>query len=175
MTQRLSYEDSYRFLQSNGWEGPGDIPPICDHIPRYDDEVLCLSFFRTMIEDGKLENLTLPRTYFSRTQIDRTSFRNTDLTESVANWNNFEEVDFTDADLSGFDFRACEIVRTNFSGADLTRADLRCCSLVFCDFSSAKMGGTKMTRETGMLLDLSELQQAQIDWHEDDGEDPDGG
>jgi uncharacterized protein YjbI with pentapeptide repeats len=175
MSERLSYEDSYRFLQSSGWEGPGDVPPICDHIPRYDDEVLSLSFFRTGIEDATLEDLTLPRTYFSRSQIDRTSFRNTDLTESVANWNNFEDVDLSSADLTRFDFRACEILRTKFVDADLTEADLRCCSFEACDFTGATMTRTKLTRDTGRSLNLSAAQRAEIEWHEEDGEEPDGG
>jgi len=175
MTQRLPYEDSYRFLQSSGWEGPGDVPPICDHIPRYDDDVLCLSFFRTFIEDATMENLTLPRTYFSRTQIERTSFQNTDLTESVANWNNFEDVDFSKANLTRFDFRACEILRSKFIEADLTEADLRCCSIDECDFTNANMTRTKLTSATGKTLKLSATQRQQIEWHADDGEEPDGG
>jgi uncharacterized protein YjbI with pentapeptide repeats len=175
MTPRLSYEDSYRYLQREGWEGEGDVPPLCDHIPRYDDEVLCLSFFRTMIEGGNLENLTIPRTYFSRTQIDRTSFRNTDLTESVANWNNFEDVDFSGADLTRLDLRGCEVIRTKFRGAILKDADLRCGSFEDCDFTDADMNGTKLTRETGAGLLLSSMQKAEINWHDEDGEEPDGG
>jgi len=153
----------------------GNIPPICDHIPRYDDEILCLSFFRTVVEDAKMEDLTIPRTYFSRSQIERTSFRNSEMTESVANWNNFEDVDFSGANLTRFDFRACQIDRVKFVGADLTSADLRCCAFDGCDFKDANMNGTRLTRMVGEPLDLSPTQRTQVEWHDDDGEEPDGG
>lgn len=46
--RRASYEDSVRRLQKNYLE-PGDIPPMPDRMPRYDDEQLRVSFFRTFV------------------------------------------------------------------------------------------------------------------------------
>jgi len=175
VSERLSYEDSYRFLQREGWEGPGEIPQIPEQPPKYDDEVLGLSFFRTWVEDAKLENLTIPRTYFSRSKISRTSFIGTDMTESVANWNDFEEVNFSSSDLTGVDFRACALRRVRFDNAVMKSADLRCCGFEGCTFVGADLTGAKITREAEALLGLSPEQREQVSWQEDDGPDPEGG
>jgi BTB/POZ domain-containing protein KCTD9 len=175
MNERLSYEDSFRFLQSEGWEGPGDIPPLPDRPPRYDDETLGLSFFRTFVKDAKLEYLTIPRTYFGRSQIDNVSLAGSDLHESVANWNDLNQVDFSMADLRAFDFRGCVLRRIRFDGALLNGADLRCCSIEDCSFVDADMTGAHITRDTGASLCLSAQQREQIIWHDEDGPEPDGG
>jgi hypothetical protein len=53
-----------------------------DRIPRYDDgQPWGVNFFRTMLSENDLSNLTLPRTYFGRLQISNVSFRDTDFTE----------------------------------------------------------------------------------------------
>ena len=122
-----------------------------------------------------MENLTIPRTYFSRSTIIKTSFAGTDLTESVANWNDFEDVDFTEADLTRFDFRGCDLKRILFRGAILRDADLRCCNFEECSFADADLSGAKITREAGISLTLSEVQQKQVSWQDDDGPEPDGG
>ncbi len=173
--ERLSYEESYRFLQREGWEGAGEVPPLPERPPNYFDEVLGLSFFRTYVEDGKMENLTIPRTYFSRSEVRRTSFAGTDLTESVANWNDFEEVDFSRADLTRFDLRASVFRRVRFESAILYDADLRWCHFEECIFEGANLAGARITRETGLGLGLSMVQLEQVDWQEEDGEEPDGG
>ena len=67
---RLNYEDSCRALKRIGHLEIGAIPPCPDHRPRFDDdEPLGLSFFRTSLSDGDMENLTLPRTYISKSEI----------------------------------------------------------------------------------------------------------
>jgi len=71
---RLSYEDSCRALQSRKIIDPGDIPPLPPRPPRYDDEVLGVSFFRTELADTKLEHLTLPHTFFGRSEIRGSRF-----------------------------------------------------------------------------------------------------
>ena len=175
MTNRLSYEESFRFLQREGWEGEGDIPPIPERPPRYDDDNLGLSFFRTWVNQATMENLTIPRTYFSRSAIGKTSFAGTDLTESVANWNDFEDVDFTFADLTRFDFRGCALRRIEFRNAVLKDADLRHCALEECSFTNADLTGAKITVEVGVSLALSPEQRKQISWQDEDGAEPDGG
>jgi hypothetical protein len=175
MSERLSYEDSFRVLQREGWEAEGPLVPMLSRAPRYDDEVLGVSFFRTLVEGSKFDNLTLPRTYFSRSEIRQSSFVDADLHESVANWNDVEDVDFSRADLSRFDFRGCDLQGVNFDDAVLVDADLRCCGFRNCSFVGADLTRTKITREAGALLPLSAEQRSQIDWQETDGPDPDGG
>ena len=175
MPERLSYQDSCKFMQREGWLGEGDIPPLPQQPPRYDDEILGVEFFRTYVENARLENLTIPRTYFSRTEIRGSSFAGSDLSESVANWNDFKDVDFSFTDLSGFDFRGCNLVQVRFQGANLRNADLRCCGFEDCDFSAADLTGAKFTKEAGADMNLSGLQRQTIDWHDEDGPDPDGG
>ena len=180
MPERLSYEESYRSLQRQKWRGEGDIPPMPSHPPRYDDEVLGLEFFRTWLDGLKgadLTNMTLCRTYFGRSEINSVSFANSDLSESVANWNDFNLVDFTSADLSRVDFRGNNVAECGFINTNFTDADLRCCSFEQCNFSGALMARAKMTRATGETLVLSDShsQRLEIDWHDTDGDEPDGG
>jgi uncharacterized protein YjbI with pentapeptide repeats len=178
MTNRLSYQDSFRSLQKQDWLKPGNPPPIPAKPPAYDDENLGIEFFRTWLDGAKgadFRNLTLPRTYFGRSQINNISFENSDLTESVANWNDFIDVDFSRSDLTRLDLRGCQLLRTNFTECKLTGADLRCCSFVDCNFKAANLTGTKLTRACGDLIALSQEQQAVVDWQEEDGDEPDGG
>jgi hypothetical protein len=172
---RLSYEDSCRALQSRQIIEAGDIPPLPQRSPRHDDEVLGVSFFRTMVADSKMEHLTLPRTFFGRSEIRATSFRDTDLSESTANWNDFIDVDFSAADISRSDLRACVFERVRFSGAKLAGVDFRHCGFKACDFSGADLTGAKLTKKAGAALHLSSEQQGVVDWQAEDGEEPDGG
>jgi uncharacterized protein YjbI with pentapeptide repeats len=175
MSQRLSYDESCRALQREKLIDQGDIPPFPKRPPRYDDEVLGASFFRTMLADAKLEHLTLPRTFFGRSEIRAASFQNTDLSESTANWNDFEDVNFSSADLSRCDLRGCVLRRVRFIGARLAGADFRHCSFTDCDFTGADLAGAKFTRKAGARLHLSSEQQGVIDWQADDGKEPEGG
>lgn len=175
MSQRLSYEESCRALQRAQIIDEGEIPPLPERSPRYDDEVLGVNFFRTAVAEAKLENLTLPRTYFGRSEIRATSFQNTDLSESTANWNDFIDVSFESADLSRCDFRASLLERVSFVEATLTEADFRCCGFKGCDFSGADLTGAKLTKKAGAALRLSPDQQQVIDWQIEDGDEPDGG
>jgi BTB/POZ domain-containing protein KCTD9 len=173
---RLSYEDSCRLLQRLGYLEEGAIPPMPDHRPQYDDEEpLGVSFFRTFVGDGDLENLTLRRTFFGRSEIGPISFENTDLSESTLCWNDFNGVKFTGADLSGSDLRASLFNEVDFVRANLRDTDLRHSSFDNCDFMDADMRGAKLTREQGEKLRLSEEQHKVIDWQETDGKQPPGG
>jgi uncharacterized protein YjbI with pentapeptide repeats len=175
MSNRLPYEASCQFLQQEGWLANGDLPQLPERPPRYDDDILGVEFFRTYVKDAKLDNLSLPRTYFSRSEISSSSFVNSNLSESVANWNDFEDVDFSNADLSRFDFRGCALRRVRFAGSLLIDADLRCCGFEDCDFTGANLTRTKLTREVRSTLNLTADQTTVIDWQDDDGPDPDGG
>lgn len=173
---RLSYENSCRLLQRLGYLDAGNIPLIPDHRPQFDDEEpLGVNFFRTLVGDGDLENLTLPRTYFGRSEIGPLSFKNTDLSESSLCWNDFNKVNCTDADLSECDLRASHFSEMVFVRANLRNADLRHCTFEECDFTDAGMRGSKLTHEQGRQILLSNRQQEEIEWHESDGETPPGG
>jgi uncharacterized protein YjbI with pentapeptide repeats len=176
LEQRLSYEESCKLLQGHGYLDDGTIPPVPDHRPRFDDEEpLGVSFFRTFVCDGDLENLTLPRTYFGKSDVGPISFKNTDLSDSTLCWDDFNEVDFTDGDLSGSDLRASQFIKVKFVRANLRNADLRHSSFDDCDFTDAEMRGAKLTISQGAGLALSSTQREEIEWHTRDGEVPGGG
>jgi uncharacterized protein YjbI with pentapeptide repeats len=178
MSNRLSFEDSYRSLQRQDWLKDGEVPLMPSRPPRYDDETLGLEFFRTWLDGLKgadLTNMTLCRTYVARSQVSNVSFANSDLTESVWNWNDLVYVDFSGCDLSRVDFRGNHIGRCRFVHAVLTDTDPRCCSFEECEFEGAVMARTKLTRENGRLLKLSDSQKLVIDWQDEDGDEPDGG
>jgi uncharacterized protein YjbI with pentapeptide repeats len=177
--KRLPYEESVKLLQRRGYvEGgaEGAIPPRPDHRPQCDDEEpLGVSFFRTFVGEGDLENLTLPRTFLGRSQIGPVSFKNTDLSESTLCWNDFNGVNFTDADLSACDLRASNFSETAFARTNLRNADLRRSKFEACDFTDADLRGAKMTRAQGTRIVLSDQQRQVIDWQEGDGQEPPGG
>ncbi len=172
---RLSFEESCRLLQRSGSLEEGAIPPVPSHRPQFDDEKpLGVSFFRTFVGEGDLENLLLPRTYFGRSQVGPISFKNTDFSESTLCWNDFTDVDFTDCDLSQSDLRASNFTRVKFVRTNLRDADLRQSTFQECDFTDADMRGAFVTRGQEKLV-LSKQQRAEIVWMWTDGEVPPGG
>ena len=175
MPERLSYEASCKKLQCLQLIDAGEIPRMPYAQPRHDDEVSGVSFFREMLADAKMANLTLPRTFISRSEIRDSSFKNSDLSESTANWNDFINVDFSLADLSGSDFRACLLERVKFKGAKLVGVDLRYCGFKNCNFTDADLTDAKLTHKAGAALKLSDEQKSVIHWQADDGEEPAGG
>ena len=169
MAERLDYEASCRKLELE------PAPPVPDHMPRFDDEEpLGVQFFRTMVE-GDLSGLTLPRTFFGRSEISKASFVNTDLHESNLCWNDFIDVDFSQADLSHSDLRASLFEDVLFVETNLQSADLRGASFRNCRFDRALMKGATLTRALGEELSLSPEQRSEINWVDDDGDEPDGG
>ena len=182
MNERISYEESYRRLQERGHFPEKAVPPVRPRIPSIHDEApLGISFFRTFVgeeEPGLVEdiaNMTLPRTFFGRTEIRQVSFKNTDLSESCLCWNDFIQVDFTKACLAGGDLRASHYDHVLFINTDLSGADLRGSVFDACDFTNAATKAVKLTRHQGSLLNLSESQCQEIDWQDEDGEEPEGG
>lgn len=176
--KRLSYEESCLILQRRGYPDAGTngkIPPMPDHLPQFDDEKPGITFFRTVVENGELENLTLRRTFFGRSEVGRISFKNTDLSESNLCWNDFNDVNFEDADLSGSDLRASVFNNVRFVKTNLRKADLRFASFDSCDFTNADMQGAKMTHKRANSIRLSAEQLKAIDWQESDGQEPPGG
>ena len=172
---RASYEDSVCRLQKDYLE-PGGIPPMPERMPRYDDEQLGVSFFRTFIgEHDELSNLTLPRTYFGRSEINDALFCNTDLTESCFCWNDFIDVDFSDAVLARCDLRASSFTRVVFNRADLRGADLRRSSFDDCSFDGALLDRAILTRAQAELIELTDAQRQVIALTNGDGPEPDGG
>ena len=172
---RHNYKESCKLLQKLGHLPGGRIPPLPSKMPAYDDAKPGVSFFRTFVGEGNLKNLTIPRTFFGRSQVGQVSFANSDLSESVLCWNDFTEVDFSDCDLSRTDLRASEFNRVIFTRADLTNADLRLSNFRACNFVAARMRGTRLTKAQGRKLKLSKQQRQEIDWQNDEGEEPPGG
>jgi uncharacterized protein YjbI with pentapeptide repeats len=124
---------------------------------------------------GDLSGLTLPRTFFGRSEIKGASFRGTDLRESRLCWNDFIDVDFSETILSDADLRASLFERVSFAGTDLRFADLRRSTFTNCVFDRSSMKGTILTRRLGKTLSLSGSQLSEINWTDDDGEEPVGG
>lgn len=174
-SDRLSYAESCRFLQDAGLMEAGVIPPMPARAPRYDDEVLGVSFFRTELAEAGLGKLTLPRTFFGRSEVRAVTFRGTDLSESTMCWNDFVDVKFDDANLRGADLRASNFERVVFDGADLSGADLRHTAFIDCSWKGAILKNAKMTKAGARAIELSPDQRKQLDLHDDDGAEPDGG
>lgn len=175
-TGRRSYAESCQLLQRVGYLDKGEIPPMPPRRPRDgDEEPLGVSFFRTIVAEDNLENLTLPRTFIGRSEVGPISFKNSDLSESTLCWNDFNKVDFTDCDLSSSDLRASIFKRVEFVRTNLRNADLRHSDFKNCDFTGADMQGVELARSQGRQLRLSTLQRKAIDWHTGEGEEPEGG
>ena len=175
-TIRFSYENSCQLLQKMGYLDTGSIPPLHAQQPSiHDPEPLGVSFFRTLVAEDALENLSLPRTFFGRSEVRNVSFRNTLLSESNLCWNDFIEVDFTKADLSKSDLRASIFKNVKFAEANLRYSDLRHSTFEDCDFTEADMDKVKLTHEQGALLTLSDSQRESVSWCSDAGSFPDGG
>jgi BTB/POZ domain-containing protein KCTD9 len=176
MAARLSYYLSCGRLCDLGLLDPNERPPIPERLPRHDDEVLGFSVFRARLDDDlDLSDLSLPRTFFGRSEIKRVSFRNTDLHESNLCWNDFLGTDFTDSDLARSDMRSSLFRKVAFVNANLDGADLRRSSFIDCNFEGATMRGVALAREQCPTMRLSDVQRLAVDWHEDDGPEPDGG
>ena len=171
---RLNYEGSCRRLQKLRVIPDGDCPPLPKSVPNHDDEILGVSFFRTLLNDEVLENLTLPRTYFGRSEIRGTSFKNSDLSESRLCWNDFIDVDFSNAKLNGSDLRASIYERVKFTNTDLQNADLRRSTFQNCDFTGANLRGAKLSKNMKILESLTADQRSSIDF-QPEGEEPPGG
>jgi BTB/POZ domain-containing protein KCTD9 len=175
MATRKNYEASCLRLQPDYLE-PGNIPPVPDHMPQYDDEdPLGVNFFRMMLDADDLSSLSLPRTFFGRSEFTNVSFHNTDLSESNLCWNDFIGTDFSSALLVRSDLRASSFSNTSFNSADLSGADLRQSSFDGCDFFDARMLGAALTVAQGAKLSLSHQQRSEISWADNDGPEPGGG
>lgn len=146
-----------------------------ERMPRYDDDELGVSYFRTALHGEYMAGLTLPRTYVARSEIARTSFQNTDLQESCLCWNDFVEVNFRETDLGGADLRASVFTGCVFNGARLDGADLRLSTFEKCRFDGASFKGAILARDQKAGLRLSVEQVAEIAWTDDPGDEPDGG
>lgn len=147
-----------------------------DQVPQADDDVLGVSFFRTLVDGADdLSNLTLTRTFFGRSEVNGAVFRNTDFTESNLCWNDFTDVDFTAAQLIRCDMRASMFTRVRFVSADLSGADMRQSSYENCVFDNASMAGTVLTSAQRKQITLSARQRAEATWNDDDGPEPNGG
>lgn len=171
-----SYVESCRRLQALSLLDGGEPPPVPDRMPRYDDgDPWGVRFFRALVNEIDLSNLTLPRTYFGRCEISRISFRNTDLTESNLCWNDFLDVDFSTAALVRCDLRSSRFDRVKFIGADLRAADMRRSWFNACTFDGAIIDGAVLTRTQASRMAFSEAQRSVIDWRDEDGPEPDGG
>ncbi len=173
--RRMSYAESCAVLQQLGILNQGAPPRMPTHMPRHDDADAGVSFFRTVLENVRLESLTLSRTFIGRSEIRNVSFQDSDLSESSLCWNNFTGANLTGTILRDADFRASEFRDVNFERADLSGADLRHSSFVDCRFRSANLKGAKLTRAAAKDLRLTQGQQEQVSWQNDEGPEPEGG
>jgi BTB/POZ domain-containing protein KCTD9 len=173
---RLSYSESCLHLQEAGFLDPGVIPALPKHVPRFDDpEPLGVNFFRTQVENVRLENLTLYRTYFGRSEFVGVSFQNTDLSESNLCWNDFTNVDFTDANLERSDLRSSTFTKVLFVRANLARVDFRRSEFESCSFEGANLEGSIAHNRQKATLKLTEVQVRQVAWTHVEGDEPGGG
>lgn len=175
-TKRKDYRASCQLLQDLGLIDKGEPPRMPDHRPQYDDlEPLGIRFFRTLVTNAKLSNLTIPKTFFGRSKISKVSFENCDLSESTLCWNDFIEVDFSRSALTQSDLRASMYVKVLFDQADLRGVDLRLSSFEACSFVGANMTNALANLKQQVSLPLSAAQRAQMYWTADEGEEPGGG
>lgn len=175
-SERKSYRESCLLLQKIGQLDNDQFPEIPKHRPQYDDPgPLGVSFFRVLIENEILANLTLPRTYFGKSEFRNVSFSNTDLSESTLCWNDFIRVNFSDSDLSKSDLRASVYKSVKFDRANLSFADLRRSSFENCSFLETDFSGAIATRRLKTEIIISQKQIEQISWTDDEGEEPGGG
>jgi len=177
MAPRLPYEESCDRLRELGLLARNDPSPMPERLPRCDDEeALGVNIFRTRLASPlDLSDLSLPRTFFGRSEVNGVLFRNSDLRESNLCWNDFVGVDFTGADLERSDMRSSLFSGVRFVGANLQKADLRRSTFLDCIFESAVMRGAALTTGQGKTMQLSDTQKLEIDWHDQDGPNPEGG
>jgi hypothetical protein len=166
-----SYQESFERL-AGLVEIIGEPRPDVLRPPRYDDEEVGPSVFRSLVADVDLTDLTLPGLYVARSQMTSCNFARSDLHLSTFNWSDITHCEFTDCDLRGSDLRACNFADCSFRGADLSDADVRGSAFERCDFSGATCNGLILNRRRGLLgwsfeelkLPLSRDQQARVKW-----------
>jgi hypothetical protein len=174
LMSRLSYAESCKLLEPYGACG-SEPPPMPSGIPKHDADILGVNFFRTVIEDAKFENLTLPRTFFGRSEIKNSSFAGSDLSKSHLCWNEFVGVSFCGTLLAGADLRASDYQKCDFIECDLSGADLRRASFKNCVFKGAILKDAIIPRRLKKVCEFSEDQIAQAKLIFFEGPEPDGG
>ena len=83
---RLSLEETWRRLESEGLEMPRDSngkPFIPNETPNFDDDELGFSMFKEGYENCKFSDSTLPRSFVCRSRLSMVDFGNTDLQNQV--------------------------------------------------------------------------------------------
>lgn len=166
---RRTYEQSFDEL-SEAANVVGEPRPAPTRPPRHDDEDPGPSLLRAQLADVDFFDLTLPGLFVTRSELRGVSFAGSNLSLSTMHWSDFVRCDFSGCDLSGCDLRGNTFEDCSFAGADLGTADLRYSSFTRCNVAGARLAGTRLTREQGGLLELTEAQAPVVDWHDD--EDP---
>jgi hypothetical protein len=176
---RRDLEDTWDHLDRHGWAPPRrkKRPVVPARMPSRGDEAIRLSFYKQVVRDADLSNLTLPRLFVRQCEFRGADFQNTDLTESRLCWNDFIACDFRGADLSHCDLRASIFRDCKFGKATLGGADLRRSTVSRCTFRGAHTYGAIAdyiyAEETDIEERLSPKQRDSMEWHEDPGEEPD--
>jgi hypothetical protein len=180
--KRRKLDQTWRHLAARGEKMPRDgkgKPLGMKRMPGCTSDTGGFSFFRTTLEREDYSLCTLPRTFFGRSGFEEVNFRDTDLSESRMCWNDFTNCDFTKADLSGCDMRASVFDGCKFTGAILRGADLRMSSFAGCSFKRADLTRAAMDRgaaaKSHAKKHLSKAQIKTITWHDDPGDEPEGG
>jgi len=170
---RVPYQASFQRARDRaGLEG--DPKPKVRALPRYHEETLGPSWFRTAVGNHDLQNLTLPGLYIGRSDVREVSFAGSDLHLSAFNWSDFEDCDFSRCDLSRSDLRACNFRNCRFTAADLSRADLRNSGFEDCDFVGARLDDAILMNDQKDAIALPDVQASGIKWT-DEYEEPEGG
>jgi uncharacterized protein YjbI with pentapeptide repeats len=175
VAERLSWQDSWRFLALRGgslpenWpEDPGEMDTPS---PEKKSALPCLRDSR--YQEADFENLTLPRTLIDRCRFHGISFRNSDLHLSLLS-GEFIDCDFSEAVLICAHLGQASFFACRFLHAILIGAELRGATLEHCDFTGADLTGARLDRTLKMTLPLSDLQRRiMVDWRAPDDEGPD--
>ena len=174
---RQSQKDSWRrAVELGAYVIPkADSKSLEDFVPELNPAQERLSFFRSLIEDCDLSDLTLDELDCCRCTFDRVTIVNSSLLKASMCWNDFLDCEFVSTDLMHADMRASVFLRCAFNDSKLDFADLRRSTFEFCEFLGASLVNTKLTYEQGEGLQLDKTQCEQIDWHDDAGPEPYGG
>ena len=147
----------------------------CTSMPETETDKGEMTFYRVLISDEKYEERYLLKTLFGRSLLENVSFRNSDLSGSTLTWSDFINVNFSYANLSNSDLRSSVFENVDFSNSNLSNSDLRGLDLKTCNLSGAIMTSAKATHELKNQNVLSPKQIQEIEWHDDEGEEPEGG
>ncbi len=166
-TGRLSFEESWDWLEIVGFEPPRDNkgnPLRFKRVPKSGDinPAKGLSLFKSIWdEEADFDRLTLAFTNIKECGFYQAYFVYTDFSNSCFANNDFDLCDFSNAVMVNA-LVSVEFVGCRFDGADLTDMDFSHSEILYCSFKGANMKGTKLLKEQIEGMELSTEQLSQI-------------